>query len=338
MPLNHLRLSSALTVAGMLVLPPAVFAQAWVPAKGDGSVSLAVQDLFVKNHLATTTPVDAGHINTAVLLSDMTYGLTDKLAVDLAVPFVSSRYDGLRPHPGTDIDNGTYHSTFTDFRMAVRYNITKKGSVITPFVGSVVPSHDYAFYGHSASGERLNELQVGTYVAKLFTSGIPGMFLSGRAAYGFVEKVQDISHNRTVADLEGGYFISPSFRAFGTLSAQNTHGGIDFPLGGLPAVPAEYKLTHDIIQRVNFLNLGAGAAYSISDSFDIFGSFSHQVAGRNGHMLDRGITIGASWGFSLRSKKGEVVAPGAGAPAGEYAKAMGKREGTLGRCICQKSS
>jgi len=210
--------------------------------------------------------------------------------------------------------------------------------VITPFVGSVVPSHDYAFYGHAAGGERLNELQVGTYVAKLFTSGIPGMFLSGRAAYGFVEKVQDISHNRTVADLEGGYFISPSFRAFGTLSAQNTHGGIDFPLGGLPAVPAEYKLTHDIIQRVNFLNLGAGAAYAISDTFDIFGSFSHQVAGRNGHMLDRGITIGASWGFSLRSKKGEVVAPGTGAPAGEYANAMGKREGTLGRCICQKSS
>src|SRR5690349_12198118 len=75
-----------------------VSAQAWVPEKGEGSVSLAAQQLNVKKHYAGTTNVDAGHINTGVLLADLTYAVTDKFAVDLAVPFVVTKYSGLKPH------------------------------------------------------------------------------------------------------------------------------------------------------------------------------------------------------------------------------------------------
>jgi len=57
--------------------------------------------------------------------------------------------------------------------------------------------------------QRPSRLQVGTFIAKLFTSGVPGMFVSSRIAYGFVEKVLDISHNRSMADLEVGYFVTP---------------------------------------------------------------------------------------------------------------------------------
>ena len=327
----------SVTTFALLVLPAAAFAQAWVPEKGSGSVSVAVQELNVKKHIATSTLVDAGHINTAVIVTDVTYGLTDKMAVDLAVPFVSSAYSGTKPHPNTDIDNGRFHSTFTDLRFSVRYNVTRKGAVFTPYVGSIVPSHEYAFYGHAAAGERLRELQVGTFVAKLFTSRVPGLFLSGRAAYGFVEKAADVSHNRSIGDLETGYFFSPSLRAFAMTSAQYTHGGIQFPLGGLPAVPAQYKATHDVIQQVNYLNAGGGFAYSISDSFDVFGSFTRQVAGRNGHKLNRGISVGASWSFSGRSSSKAHSASVSGAPGSQYARLTGKREMSLGRCICQKS-
>jgi hypothetical protein len=62
--------------------------------------------------------------------------------------------------PFTPIDDGKYHPTFQDFRFDVRYNVTKKGVVLTPFVGSIVPSHDYAYFGHSAVGRDLKELQV----------------------------------------------------------------------------------------------------------------------------------------------------------------------------------
>jgi hypothetical protein len=327
----------AIGVLAIGLAPIAASAQAWVPPKGDGTVSLAVQQLNVKKHYATTTPVDAGHINTAVLLADMTYALTNKIAVDLAVPFVVTKYSGTKPHAGTNIDDGAYHNSFTDLRMSVRYNVTRNGAVITPYVGSVVPSHDYQFYGHAAFGEQLNELQVGTFIAKLFTRGVPGMFVSSRIAYGFVEKVQNISHNRSVADLEAGYFVSPSFRAFGMMSGQYTHGGIDFPINGQLGLPADQRPVHDVIQRVHYVNLGGGFAYSVKDSFDIFASFSREVAGRNGHVLNRGVTLGASWSFS-RKGKGDVITAGTGAPAAEYARmTTAKRETTLGRCICQKS-
>src|SRR4029453_14450549 len=140
---------------------------------------------------------------------------------------------------------------------------------------------DYQFYGHAAFGEQLNELQVGTFIAKLFTRGVPGMFVSSRVAYGFVEKVQDISHNRSMGDLEVGYFISPALRAFGMATGQYTHGGVDFPLSGPSGLALQYQPVHDIIQKVHYLNAGGGFSYSISDSVDMFASFSRLVVGRN---------------------------------------------------------
>jgi hypothetical protein len=87
---------------------------------------------------------------------------------------------------------------------------------------------------------------------------------------------------------------------------------------------------------VNALNAGGGFAYSITDSVDVFGSFSREVAGRNGHVLNRGITVGASWIFSRRFN-GYGSTAGGVAPASEYAKLTGKRQRSLARCICQKS-
>jgi hypothetical protein len=326
----------AIAIAGLVMLPVESLAQAWVPEKGEGSVSLAAQQLNSKKHLQGKTEVDAGHMNSGVLLAGISYGVTDKFAVDLTIPYVVTKYSGERAHPFTNIDNGAYHNTFTDFRGSLRYNLTRRGAVITPYIGSVVPSHDYQYYGHTAFGEQLNELQVGTFIAKLFTSGIPGTFVSSRIAYGFVEKVQNISHNRSMADIEGGYFVTPSFRAFGTVNGQLTHGGITLPPGGFATIPAPYKFTHDVIQRIHYVYVGGGFAYSMKESVDLFGSFSRQVAGLNGHKLNRGVTLGIAWGFS-RGSKGDVTTAGAGAPAGEYARMTAKREGALGRCICQKS-
>jgi hypothetical protein len=333
---RHFAVASTVTLLGTLAVPPDVCAQAWLPAKGEGSVAVAVQSTNVKNHLATTTPVAGGEIDSFTMMTDFTYGLTDRIAVDFAVPFVMSKYTGPRPHPGTNIDDGTFRGSFTDVRFAVRYNITRGGAVITPYVGSLVPSHNYAFYGHAAPGMRLNEIQVGAYVAKLFERGVPGMFVSGRYAYGFVEKVLDISHNRSSADLEVGYFFSPSFRAYAGLAGQYTHGGIDFPLGGMNALPVEQRPVHDRIQRVHYLDISAGAAYSITDSIDVFGSFSKLALGRNGHALNRGITVGASWSFSRKRSAADIIT--ASAAAGAPQRIAAKREGSLIRCICQKSA
>lgn len=331
------RIARALVPAllGATLLTTDVFAQAWVPSRGEGAVSLAFQTMKVERHLASTQPVDAGDISSRVLLTDVTFGLTDRLAVDLALPLVSSRYAGSFGHPGTTIDDGSYRTSFTDVRFALRYNLTRGNAVITPYIGSVVPSNNYAFYGHAAPGQQLNELQVGVYGAKLLERGLPGLFISGRYGFGFVEKVLDISHNRSLADLEVGYFFTSSFRAFSMANAGYTHGGIDFPANGLPGLAPEYRPNHDQIQRVHHLDLGVGAAYSMTDAIDVFGSFTRTVAGRNGHALDKGFTVGVSWGFRRTSMPSDAIT--ANAPSSADGEATEKREGSLLRCICQKS-
>ena len=320
----------AAALAALLATAGDAAAQAWVPSKGEGAVAIAFQNLAVKEHILTTTRVDVGHIDTYVLLTDVTYGLSNKVAVDFSLPYVASRYTGDRPHP-TALDDGKYHQTFTDFRFALRYNLTRRGTVLTPYIGTTVPSHGYEYFAHSAPGEQLRELQVGTFVAKMFDRGLPGAFVSGRVAYGFAEKVLDISHNRTMADVELGYFLSSSLRAFGMFSGQYTHGGIDLPpVGGLAALPALYRGVHDQIDRAHHVNLGGGAAYSISDSMDVFGSFVATATGRNEHALQRGITIGASWSFGRQSAVSRITSSAPGT-------VTAKRQASLTKCICQKS-
>ena len=48
----------------------------------------------VKCHYLTTLPVDIGKIDWQTLVADVTYGLTDRIAVDLALPWVASKYTG----------------------------------------------------------------------------------------------------------------------------------------------------------------------------------------------------------------------------------------------------
>src|SRR5581483_9055412 len=143
--------------------------------------SLIYQDQLFRYHYTPTTPVDSGPINSRSMVADVTYGVTDKVAVSVALPWVNTRYTGAHPHPldplnpssgPNPLDDGTWHSTVQDFLFDVRYNVTRnlgnRGIVLTPFVGSIVPSHDYQYFSHAAFGRDLHELQLGASVAKLF--------------------------------------------------------------------------------------------------------------------------------------------------------------------------
>lgn len=326
---------SAVVVPIMVAMSaPLARAQAYLPPKGEGTVSILFQDTSVIYHNAPTIRLDVGHIRSESLLVDVTYGVTDNLAVSFGIPWLASKYTGATPHPlnlepgapPNPLEDGTYHSTFQDFRFDLRYNVTKRRIVLTPFVTTVTPSHDYETLAHTAPGVGLLELQIGVTAAKLLDSLVPGLFVQGRYSYGFVEKVIDISHNRSNMSLEVGYFATPKLRLLALGSAQVTHGGIDMPSPPLSPravlTPLEF-LHHDQIQRINFLELGGGAAYSLTQSVDLFGSLLRTVAARNGHAIDRGLTVGMSWSFSTRSGKDRAIA---------------SSDRSLAKCMCVKSA
>jgi hypothetical protein len=305
-------------------------AQAWVPAQGDGAVSVLFQDIVVKNHFFGTTPEDFGRIRAETMVLDVTYGVTDRIAVSVSLPVVASKYSGDAPHPQplypgvNPLDDGGYHTTFQDFRFNVRYNILKKrGLALTPFVGSIVPSHNYAIFAHAAPGRDLNEVNFGVSAAKVFESRVPGVFVQATYSYGIAQQVLDISHNHSNLNLELGYFVTPKLRVIGLSSGQITHGGIDdsFALGFDPVLFP----VHDQISRDNFLDLGGGLTYALSEKIDLFGSLIHALAAtqRNAHQVDRGLTVGLSWSFSTGRAHDRAIA---------------SAEGSLARCVCEKGT
>jgi hypothetical protein len=303
--------------------------QAWLPPQGEGAVSFMFQDMFFRYHALPTARVDVGQIWTKSMLVDVTYGVTDRLAISFGVPWVAGRYQGPRPHPlsltdptANPIDDGTYHSTFQDVRFDVRYNIAQRGAVLTPFAASMVPSHDYPFFAHAAPGRRLKELQVGVSGAKLLDDIVPGLFVQGRYAYGISQKIADISHNRSMVNLEVGYFLTPKLRLLALSAGQLTHGGVDVSTNGRAELGPLFAV-HDQIDRVNFLTVGGGASYTLTDTIDLFGSMMRTVAQRNGHVLNRGLSLGVSWGFTTKRARD---------------RALEVAERGLSKCLCEKGA
>jgi hypothetical protein len=327
-----------LTTIGLLAgSSRAARAQAFVPAEGEGTVSMLYQDQYFRYHYAPATPVDVGHIYSRSVLVDVSYGVTDKLALSIGLPWVGTRYDGAFPHPQdpanpslgpNPLDDGSWHSTAQDLRFDLRYNVTRnlgnKGIVLTPFVGSIVPSHNYAYFSHAAFGRDLHEIQLGTSVAKLFERGVPGLLIQGTYAYGFTEQVVDISHNRSVGSLEAAYFATPKLRLLALSSGQITHGGLDYYVPpSLDSLGPTLFQHHDQIEKANMLALGGGASYSLTESLDLYGSLMHTVAQRNGHGLTRGVSLGLSWSFTT-------------ARARRHASRLAEK--SLVRCLCEKGT
>ena len=145
-----------------------VYAQAWLPAKGEGSVSVLFSSMLMDEHMwpaGTGGNPNLGRMESNALLFDLTYGVSDRIAVSVSLPVVTSRYTGSNPHLGrlgepSPIDDGAWHTTGQDFRFNVRYNVWTGPVVVTPFVGSVVPSHGYDHYGHASPGRNLPEVPV----------------------------------------------------------------------------------------------------------------------------------------------------------------------------------
>ena len=301
----------------------AAHAQAWLPAKGEGTVSVLFTNTLSKDHFLPTDRYDFGHIDSNTFLFDITYGISDRVAVNVGLPVVISRYRGDRPHRPVTLDDGRWHTTPQDFRFGLRYNVTRGPLMVTPFVGMDLPSHDYEFYTHAAPGRRLKEIHAGVAAGRLFAN--LGLVVQGRYAHAFSERpLEDFPRRYSVASLETAYFLTPSVRLLAITAGRIGHTGIDLsPTAGVD-LPFEQFYHHDRISQESYWNVGAGAGVSLTDTVDLFGSFTTTLSGRNTHAVNRGLSIGVAWSF------GEG---GAMALASRSAS-----EGSLVRCLCQKGS
>jgi hypothetical protein len=322
-PNAHLKFGRLSRAAGALfLLASSALAQAWLAPKGEASFGAAYQNIYTHDHLFQDGDVfDGGRIRMNVAVFGLSYSFTDRLAASASVPYASARYDGRSPHTN-GVDDGSYHSGFTDLRLDVRYNLLREPAVVTPFVSAIIPTRDYPTFAHAALSSGLQQYLVGVSVGRRLDPILERGFAQLRYSYAFVEEVLGVSHDRSNLDLEVGYFLTPSLGISAIGSFQKTHGGLELPVPGTAAA-AEFRRTpyyvhHDQLAQSNFVNVGGIVSYALTGAVDVFVAYQSMVWGENVHAVQPGLGFGLSWGFSPdRVVRSFVRRSATGDPSGE---------------------
>jgi len=271
-------------------------AQAWLPNKGEGQVTITYENLYVKYHFDYQgNKFDAGPIRTNTVISTFEYGITDKLTLDSQLTHVTSKYEGfVGPVPHGPPDTGVYHPTFQDVAVGVRYNVMSRHLFVTPFVAAVIPTHHYETRGHTAVGRDLRELQVGMNVGRDLEEIIPRTYFQARYSYAFVQNVEQFGLNRSNVDWEFGYYAKPRVSLRFTGAWQYTYSGLRYPLD--QAIPDFHEL-HDRAAKSGFLRFGGGLTVTLAKNFDLHADVGNTFRGYTTHG-SRGLSLGISWRFS----------------------------------------
>lgn len=288
-------------LALLLLLPCTGMAQAFLPGKSQGSVSLNFTTIHAAGHFlddGTRLPGYASRANSLTVGVD--YGLTEKLAVGVSVPYIRAKYLGPEEPlnlPRNVLDDGVYHGTMQDLRFEARFNTLRLPVVMTPFVAVSIPTHSYDTIAESAVGADVKQWTTGVYVGRLLNPVLPRTFVHGSYSYSGVEKILGVSLNRSNTDFSVGQFITPALSASFLWRRQWLHGGLTYAEIYDPTATPDFFVQQDRLARQDFQHVGFGVGYSLNESLSVDFSFVKFVSGRAAH-FGEGISTGLSWSFS----------------------------------------
>jgi hypothetical protein len=287
-------------------------AQEWLPPGGEAWLSLGYGNVFTtKHYFGVIDPgqTDVGHVRAQGFALQLGYGLTDRFALSFGIPFVDNKYyctpkGPCTPHPFSNVDDGSYHGTFQDYRIGLDYQLLRGEFSLAPFAAAVIPSHSYVYFAHAAPGKDLHQYLLGFTAAAGLDRFVPGTYFVASYDYAFVERVLGINLDRSDFSIELGYFLSFLTPALGVRflgTGYYTHGGIPvhdpFTLLTMPNGP-ELFLHHDQIGKTRSVQLGGGFSYQLSGSTVLYASYLRSVYGRDVLKADNGISFGVTWSFS----------------------------------------
>ncbi|HET6565206.1 MAG TPA: hypothetical protein VFG52_07325 [Xanthomonadales bacterium] len=270
---------------------------------GHGIFAVSYQYIRVDGIAISTGDLDFGTTDTHSLNFDLLYHLTDRWSLELGIPVVKKRYRGTFPHdPRTIIpakneafiDDGKYHTNFQDWRIGLSYLIPLGTFTIEPFAAYGIPSNDYPFFAQAAVGQNLRKFDLG--VSFSYFPGLSDAFYSIEVSRVFVERTLGVSVDHWRVNAEAGYFFSPrlSARVFGMLKEGD---GLGVPEDFPPPRNSEWWYQHDRMVRHNYINVGAGADYALSDRYLLDFSWLTMVHAEQVHIVDYAFTVGVSMAF-----------------------------------------
>lgn len=291
----------------VLLAPSAASAQAWVPPKGKGYLTLTFQSLdadkFFFSDASDRRPSDH-QLGGRTLAIDGDFGITDKLGVTASMAFVAGRFteednpNGESPHHGLPTDDGSWHSSWQDARVSLRFMQPVGAWVLTPAAAVVVPLQDYPTLGHAAVGRGLNQLQLELDFGRVIVlSGRPGAYIQGGYRYTFAESVDGVSPNWSNLLLELGYLAHPRLTLRGFADWRDSHGGIENPQDIIPPDEGDSNFhLHDRLAAARWLRLGVGASTPVAQRVDLFVSVAKTIDGENTPDSTT-FSVGTIWSF-----------------------------------------
>jgi hypothetical protein len=304
-----------LGVCGLLLPDGARAQSAWVPGAGESGLSFTFQTLNFAGHFDEHGNRLEGAIPSRAFVGivEFEHGITDRLAITARLPYIASRFTGdqnepvtallreryeefRRTHPGaavTSLDTGEYYATFQDFGFTARYNLIEGVVAVTPVIGVTIPSHDYQTVGEAAPGQNLRALHTGVNVGALLYPMLRRGYVHGRYTYSFVESLAGVPLDRSSAEFEIGYAITPRVSVRGLFDWMHTHGGVPFSVA---YEDVELFLVHDRLLASRYWHFGGGTTLSLTDSLDLDAAIVTFLSGSDTH-YGVGATLGLSWHF-----------------------------------------
>jgi len=296
---------SALAVVFLAVVSGAngafLNAQAWTPAKGEGTVSLTYQNYDVAGHYdARGRKNNNGGTQSQAAVAEVDYGVTNTIGLTVNLPFIASKYTGppvyfvggVETHPGP-LDDGTYHGAFQDLRVEVRRLFWAGPIPVAPFIGATFPTHEYETVGEAVPGRHRRDLQIGANVGVNLDRVLAGAYAHGRYSYAAAQRIEGFAFTRSNVDVEIGVPLPSRVVLRGFAGWQIRHQG-----------PSVQELTvdwehHDRFIAPSYTTLGVGASVPIG-GVDVYALWLGTARGSNGAHRARTIAAGMTFPFGSR--------------------------------------
>ena len=308
------RIAALAVAAAGLIGAIDAHAAAWTPEKGGGTVAVGYQYTHMQNHLDPNgDKIDIGSMDSRSVFVHMNYGITDRIAVNLYLPYVEKKYDGPATHVIQDIhgtthvaedDNGRYRGEFQDFSFGVQYQSGWGNWTVTPFAQYGYPSNDYPHFAHAAIGTNQKRFELGAQAARVLPAPFERVYVQFGYGYTWLEKFAHQDVSRSTLTIETGYFATDRLVLRAVVIGQKTHDGLDFPqdfpyrmTGSRTQGDIKQFSHHDQIQRVDFIEGVIGAAYLLSAETSIYSTVLSTIWGENSTDTDYAITVGLSRSF-----------------------------------------
>jgi len=256
-------------------------------------------------------PLDVGETDTHVLLLSGVFSLGDRWKVYGSIPYVQKRHTGASPHDFTEfsdytppdlrlIDDGDYHGGFQDFHGGIQYLALEGPFSVSPYLSYGYPLTNYPFYGSAAIGRNAWEVPVGVSLG--FTPYFSDWYLQGDIAYAFSEKTLGVNLNYWLMYASFGYYVTPRFVPRIFLSSRQAPNGLKFPDDFTDDFSDddfdnEWWYYHDRTIRHNYLNLGIGFDYVVSERYELSATFYRTIKPDNIVEVDYAFTFGLMYNF-----------------------------------------